>query len=197
MRRACAAAWTQQSTSRQRSVTAVPVSIGYTPHAACVIASGGGQAPGLPVIPVFALNRQKRPDGDGYLDADAPWSDMHGKPLAERGLASMLKRYDIHPQKMKVDGRALQGYRREHLHDAWQRYLPPSPKEAEPPEPPEPGDRRVPQVPQVPDAMGSVSLEVRCEGCANFDRDASLCMRFSRPVDPGHYRICDEYSVPF
>lgn len=38
---------------------------------------------------------------------------------------------------MKVEGRALKGYRREHLWDTWQRYLPPS--EGEPGEPEEPG----------------------------------------------------------
>ena len=99
-------------------------------------------------------DRAKRDGGDPYLDADAPWAELHGKPLAERGLASMLKKYDVHSQKVKVDGRALQGYRREHLWDAWQRYLPPlSPKEEEPVEPVEPARAEVPGVPQVPDAM--------------------------------------------
>lgn len=103
------------------------------------------------------------------LDADAPWADLHGKPLGERGLASMLKKFDVGSLKVKVAGRALQGYRREHLWDAWQRYLPPShfTKEAEPAEPAEPttqarcpGDgSTVPEVPQVPDTMGSGGVD--------------------------------------
>ena len=138
-------------------------------------------------------DRQKRPDGDGYLEADAPWSDMHGKPLAERGLASMLKKYDIHPQKVKVDGRALQGYRREHLHDAWQRYLPPSPKEAELVEPVEPGAGEVPGVPEVPDTMGSV----RCGDCANFDPDTDQCLKLEIRTRADRQHDCAEFSVPF
>ena len=76
------------------------------------------------------------------LDADAPWGDLHGKSLSARGLASMLRPYDVTPVKVKVNGRALQGYRREALWDAWQRYLPPSPGTPEPPEPPPQGQQR-------------------------------------------------------
>lgn len=60
------------------------------------------------------------------LDADAPWSDLRGKPLSVRGLANMLKQYGIHPVKLREHlGPARKGYRREALWDAWQRYLPP------------------------------------------------------------------------
>jgi len=92
------------------------------------------------------------------LDADAPWNDLHGRPLAERGLASMLKRFDVRSTKVKVGGLALQGYRREHLWDPWQRYLAPRPhfgKEVEPPEPPEPDAREVPQVPATMECVRS------------------------------------------
>jgi hypothetical protein len=72
------------------------------------------------------------------LDA-APWADLKGQPLDARGLARLLDPYDITPAKVKVGGRALQGYRAEHLADAWTRYLPPPDLgEAEPAEPPEP-----------------------------------------------------------
>lgn len=82
------------------------------------------------------LERLHNPEDHG-LDADAPWPDLRGKPLGTRGLASMLRRYGVKPRKVKVDGRSLQGYRHEHLWDAWQRYLPtPGSGEAEPPEPP-------------------------------------------------------------
>lgn len=88
------------------------------------------------------------------LDADAPWDQLRGQPLGKRGLATLLKQYDVHPVKVKVDGRALQGYRREHLFDAWMRYLPSAPGTAEPAEPAldlqESGRFSVPEVPQVP-----------------------------------------------
>jgi len=139
------------------------------------------------------LERLVNPDDHG-LEADAPWSDLHGKPLNERGLASILRKYDLHSIKVKVGGVSLQGYRREHLHDAWQRYLPAlSPKEVEPVEPVEPGGLKVPEVPEVPDAMGSV----RCRDCASFDPDAAVCLKHSRPVDPEHGRQCEDFSVPF
>jgi hypothetical protein len=132
-------------------------------------------------------------DGERYgLDADAPWSDLHGKPLGERGLATMLKKYDVHSIKVKVAGSSLQGYRREHLHDAWQRYLPSThfPKGAEPAEPVEPGAA---EVPEVLDAMGSV----RCQDCAYFDPDESFCLKFDQTTKPDRAHACAEFSVPF
>jgi hypothetical protein len=72
------------------------------------------------------------------LDA-APWADLKGQPLDARGLARLLDPYDIAPAKVKVGGRPLQGYRAEHIADAWARYLPPPDSvEPEPAEPPEP-----------------------------------------------------------
>ena len=72
------------------------------------------------------------------LEADAPWAELHGKPIGARTLATMLGGYGIKPTKVKVDGRSLQGYRYEDLWDAWQRYLPPTPASPEPAEPTEP-----------------------------------------------------------
>jgi hypothetical protein len=70
---------------------------------------------------------------------ESPWGDLRGKPLDARGLARRLRQYDITSVKVKVDGKALQGYRREHLHDAFVRYLPPlNPESVEPVEPVEP-----------------------------------------------------------
>lgn len=81
-------------------------------------------------------------NGDAYgLDADAPWADLHGRPITDRGLASLLKGYGVAPVKVKADGRSLQGYRREHLWDAWKRYVPTrstNGAQAEPAEPAEP-----------------------------------------------------------
>ena len=94
-------------------------------------------------------------DGDA-LEADAPWSDLRGKSLTVRGLARMLSDYGVHSKKVRIGSSVLMGYLREHLHDAWLRYLPPVPAEPEHPEHPERkginGASRVPFVPDVPDA---------------------------------------------
>jgi hypothetical protein len=80
-------------------------------------------------------------DGEAFgIAADAPWSDLYGKPLSERKLASMLGQYGVSSVKVKVTGQSRHGYRREHLWDAWQRYLPPIPGEPEPAEPAEPAE---------------------------------------------------------
>jgi hypothetical protein len=93
-------------------------------------------------------------NGEG-LDDDAPWGDLHGKPITKRAIASILSQYGVKPQKVKLNGCAFQGYRREHLWDAWVRYLPPSaPAQTEPSEQLEPKppatDLAVPEVPHVP-----------------------------------------------
>lgn len=82
--------------------------------------------------------------------AESPWGDLRGKPLDARGLARRLRQYEIRSLKVKVEGKSLQGYRREHLWDAWTRYLSPTPQEGEPPEPAEPGRSEAPS--PVPDA---------------------------------------------
>jgi hypothetical protein len=94
------------------------------------------------------------------LDA-APWADLKGVPLDARGLSRLLDPYDIKPTKVKVSGRSLQGYRANHLADAWTRYLPPPGDDPEgsggsgtPPEQRNPENTlwpaQVPQVPEVP-----------------------------------------------
>ena len=75
-------------------------------------------------------------DGEEHgLDADAPWASLRGQPLNKRRLATILKQYAVSPIKVKVDGKALQGYRREHLYDAWSRYLAAPSAASEPTEP--------------------------------------------------------------
>ena len=96
---------------------------------------------------------------------ESPWADLRGKALDARGLARRLHQYEIAPVKVKVDGKALKGYRREHLWDAFERYLPLTPGQGEPGEPQEPGrsehtsevppadpqeEPTEPSVPQVP-----------------------------------------------
>jgi len=59
---------------------------------------------------------------------------LRGSPLDERGLANLLRRYDVRPTKIRLDMTGTrQGYRRADLWDAWQRYAP-TPAEAEHPE---------------------------------------------------------------
>ncbi|HET9256858.1 MAG TPA: DUF3631 domain-containing protein [Pseudonocardiaceae bacterium] len=55
---------------------------------------------------------------------ESPWSDLRGKALDSRGLAHRLKPYGITSTKVKIADASVRGYRREDLHDAWQRYLP-------------------------------------------------------------------------
>ena len=59
---------------------------------------------------------------------EAPWGDIKGKPLDERGIARRLKEYGIRSKNLKLDaGAVAKGYTRADLFDAWARYLPPSP----------------------------------------------------------------------
>jgi hypothetical protein len=55
---------------------------------------------------------------------EAPWGDLKGKPLDDRGLARLLRPYDIKPKLVRIGTTVSRGYRREDLHDAWARYLP-------------------------------------------------------------------------
>ena len=90
---------------------------------------------------IFDGNRMSTEDILNCLNAldAAPRADYKGAPLDARGLARLLDPYDIYPAKVKVAGRSLQGYRAEHLADAWTRYLPPpTPAGADPADPPEP-----------------------------------------------------------
>jgi hypothetical protein len=69
--------------------------------------------------------------GDTILGAlhkvsEAPWGDYYGRPLNARDLAKLLKPYQVPPVDVKVGGINRKGYRREHLHDPWTRYLPPA-----------------------------------------------------------------------
>jgi hypothetical protein len=56
---------------------------------------------------------------------EAPWAELAGgKPLNARGLASRLSRYEIKSKDVRIKEKALKGYKREDLADAWERYLP-------------------------------------------------------------------------
>jgi hypothetical protein len=58
-----------------------------------------------------------------YNLPEAPWSDLRGKPLKDRGLASLLKKYQIKSRTVRIGSTTPRGYRREDFLDAWARYL--------------------------------------------------------------------------
>jgi hypothetical protein len=55
----------------------------------------------------------------------APWANIKGEAIDSRFLAKVLAKYDIPTNNtVKIDGRAVKGYQRHHLADAFERYLP-------------------------------------------------------------------------
>lgn len=73
-------------------------------------------------------------------EEESPWGDLRGRPLDARGLAKRLKGYEVRPVNIRTGSPVLKGYKREHLEDAWARYLPateqPDPEPAAATEPP-------------------------------------------------------------
>lgn len=59
--------------------------------------------------------------------SESPWNDIRGKSMDARGLANRIKGYGIHSKNVRIGAGVSKGYARADLHDAWQRYLPPSP----------------------------------------------------------------------
>ena len=58
---------------------------------------------------------------------EAPWGNLRGNPLDARGLSNRLRPYGIKPTVVRIGDTTPRGYRREDLHDSWQRYLAPTP----------------------------------------------------------------------
>jgi Protein of unknown function (DUF3631) len=56
---------------------------------------------------------------------EAPWKDIKGKPLDERGLANRLRQYGVKSKVIRIGNATPRGYTRADLYDAWVRYLPP------------------------------------------------------------------------
>jgi hypothetical protein len=50
--------------------------------------------------------------------------------LDARGLAKILKKYEIRSKNVRVAGAVVKGYAREDFADDWSRYLPPPPHES-------------------------------------------------------------------
>jgi hypothetical protein len=56
---------------------------------------------------------------------EAPWADWYGKPLNPRGLAKLLKPYQVKATQVRIGDSTPRGYRRSDLHAAWRSFLPP------------------------------------------------------------------------
>jgi len=56
---------------------------------------------------------------------EAPWADMHGKPIDARRLSRMLGKYQVKPKVVRIGDSTPRGYSREQLADLWHRYLDP------------------------------------------------------------------------
>ena len=57
---------------------------------------------------------------------EAPWADLKGKALDNRGLANRLRKYEVRSANIRDDaGVVLKGYKAADLYEAWRRYLPP------------------------------------------------------------------------
>jgi len=88
---------------------------------------------------------------------EAPWAELSGKPINARRLAGLIARYGIKSTKIRLGEVTRQGYRREDLWDAWQRYL----QSSEEPEQPELTEQPapVPLVPHVPLSLEGAQAE--------------------------------------
>jgi hypothetical protein len=56
---------------------------------------------------------------------EAPWGDLKGKPIDERGLARRLRQYGVKSKTIRVGTTTPKGYAKADLYDNWSRYLPP------------------------------------------------------------------------
>ena len=62
---------------------------------------------------------------DALINKDESiWADMRGRPLTDRGLANILKDYEISSGTVRVGEWTGKGYAKKDFHDAWHRYLP-------------------------------------------------------------------------
>ncbi|MBF8187461.1 DUF3631 domain-containing protein [Nonomuraea sp. K274] len=115
---------------------------------------------------------------------NAPWSDLRGRPLDARGLARLLDQYEVAPTKVKINGKALMGYRADDLADPWARYLPAPAAPAGSPEPPEPAEPGRSEAPTwVPETFG-VPEPGALETEPRPDSGHLMCPRCGQPMDP-------------
>ena len=57
--------------------------------------------------------------------AEAPWSDLRGKPLDARRLANLLHPFEVRSKVVRIGTSTPRGYDKTDFFDAWLRYLPP------------------------------------------------------------------------
>src|SRR5205807_2131172 len=54
-----------------------------------------------------------------------PWPEWRrGKPLNQNSLSKLLKPFGIQPKKMRFGSETVRGYERDHMGDAYRRYVP-------------------------------------------------------------------------
>jgi hypothetical protein len=98
---------------------------------------------------------------------EAPWGDINGKPLDARGLANHLRPYGVKSGTVRLSEKDTpKGYKREHLVDAWRRYLPPAgeaPQAPQAPQPPLSAAFEAPDVADVADQDGFVADDNRSD----------------------------------
>jgi hypothetical protein len=62
---------------------------------------------------------------------ESAWTDVHGKPLNDRGLATRLRKYSVKPKVVRIGDSTPRGYLAADLEDAWKRYVLPTRQEAQ------------------------------------------------------------------
>jgi len=80
---------------------------------------------------------------------EAPWASYRiNAPITPRSLAGLFRPYGIRPRDLRIDDKALKGYRAEDFVDAWRRYLPTAPPAQTYPETlPAPSSRDIRDIP--------------------------------------------------
>lgn len=79
---------------------------------------------------IFIEKNEERLRSNELLEAlnaleTSPWGEyLNGRPLTARGLARLLRRYNIKPTAHRFEGEVSKGYLKEDFRDAWERYLP-------------------------------------------------------------------------
>jgi hypothetical protein len=88
---------------------------------------------------------------------EAPWSDLRGKPINDRGLADRLRQYGVKSKQIRIGEITLKGYERADFIDVWKRYLP-SPQSSDGSETSETSETKPDfQAPEAADSPSNVS----------------------------------------
>lgn len=121
---------------------------------------------------------------------EAPWADWYGRPLNARDLAKMLKPFGVSSLDVKEGGVNKKGYRREHLYDAWNRYLRPEQGESA-----TAATSATAQVNALGEVAGSGQRTLPATGTPSLTSgvadvaqvaDTPYCRACGEPMDPGY-----------